>query len=183
MEKHNRQLIAANEALLRENKMLRENNIKFQLTIYNFENPKDQQNENRLQDDFEDLQELNPPSLSEVMVKESFVEEYEVFEASDDEYEAIDLKPKMSNYSLDRQKEIISKYKLQLQESEKYQLDNIDEGRPNDQKFINKLLLILFDRNTLAYSSVSGKTNKNNKFDADQCLKLDTNKVDFIKGA
>ena len=124
-----------------------------------------------------------PPEI--VVSKDTFIEEYEVFEAENDtdyELESEEEKPKISHYSLDSQKEIVNRFKINLPEKEIYQLNEIDEGTPNDQKFMNKLLLILFDRKTLAYSSVSGKTNKNNKFDANKCKKLDSSKVEFIKG-
>lgn len=185
LEKKNKQLITENEAIKRENKMLRENNIKFQLAIYDLEN-QDKPNQTKQHENYVVVQELKSPALSEVMNETTaFVDEFEVFDhASDvaDEFEAVEHKPKMSNYSMERQKDIIDKYSISMEDTDIYQLDNIEEGSKNDQKFINKLLLILFDRNTLAYSSVSGKTNKNNKFQSDRCQKLDTNKVDFIKG-
>ena len=156
------------------------------MTIYNLENQDAPKIETKVHEGFEEVQELHHSSnLSEVMIdKDTYIEEFEVFDQAEteDEFEAIEHKPKMSNYSIERQKDIIEKYNIKMEDSDVRQLDNIDEGSKNDQKFINKLLLILFDRNTLAYSSVSGKTNKNNKFDSDRCQKLDTNKVDFIKG-
>jgi hypothetical protein len=49
-----------------------------------------------------------------------------------------------------------------------------------DRKYLNTIIKILFDEDTLANSSISGRTG-NNKDDF-ECNKLDENKIRFLKG-
>jgi hypothetical protein len=49
-----------------------------------------------------------------------------------------------------------------------------------DNKYVNAILEILFDENTLANSSITGTT-KYNKEEF-ECKKLDVNKIGFLKG-
>lgn len=60
-------------------------------------------------------------------------------------------------------------------------LDKIKEGEGNDSKFVYKLLMLLFDKETLVNSSITGRPSKNGKYNFRGSNILDKGKLSFCK--
>jgi hypothetical protein len=188
------------EQLRDENEALRENNIKFQVESFKLgKRIKELEgNEHSYRAYVTKSQDSENQNNSDIHDEEIIIEEIEEIideDACYDEIEArsVPLKDEQDTYDDDDQDEAeetqrspnesrnASQFSDHLTKSQISELSSIKSGTKSDSLFVCKLLMMLFDKETLIDSSITGRPSKNKSYETKGQKTLDKKKLLICK--
>lgn len=195
-------LLEENQNLRKENLVLRNNNIKFQIEIFNLQNAADnaiqteeiEEEENSYEavetldyssleadevvfHEVEEIEEAPLKSQNEMKLEDVSQEEpadfvyddvqeqyteYIIHDDLDQQKPAMKKEKKLKledfeTYALQEpgqsQQEILERFSIEIKPSDLEELNSFGSGHLNDQKFINKLLMVIFDKKVSFWES------------------------------